>query len=66
MRFIVHAEQTSAPVDFEFATAVEAISKAWQLMAAGATGLRIYDEETGRAYWPNTFAELHKTSIFGQ
>jgi hypothetical protein len=33
-------------------------------MAARATGLCIYDEETGRAYWPNTFAELHKATSF--
>jgi hypothetical protein len=64
MRFTVHAEQHRGPVEFEFATAIEAISKAWQLMAAGATGLYIYDDETDGAYWPNTFTELHKASIF--
>jgi hypothetical protein len=63
MRFTVHAEQYRKPVDFEFATAIEAISKAWQLAAARATGVYIFDDETDRAYWPNTFAELHRVSI---
>jgi hypothetical protein len=60
MRFTVHAERRRGPVEFELASAIEAISKAWQLMAAGATRLYIYDDETDEAYWPNTFAELHK------
>ncbi len=64
MRFTVHAEQCCGPAEFEFATAIEAISKAWQLMAAGATGLYIYDDEVDGAYWPNTFTELHKVSVF--
>ena len=63
MRFTVHAEQRRGPVDFEFATAIEAISKAWQMMSAGATHLYIYDDETDQAYWPNTFTELHKASV---
>jgi hypothetical protein len=65
MRFTVHAEQRREPVEFEFATAIEAISKAWQLMSAGATHLYIYDDETDEAHWPNTFTELHKVSVFG-
>jgi hypothetical protein len=60
MRFTVHAEQRRGSVEFEFATAIEAISKAWQLMAAGATGLYVYDDETDETYWPNSFAELHR------
>jgi hypothetical protein len=63
MRFTVHAEQCREPVEFEFATAIEVISKAWQLVAANATGVYIYDNETDMAYWPNTFGELHKVSI---
>jgi hypothetical protein len=62
MRFTVHAERPRETVEFEFARAIEAISKAWQLMSAGATRLYIYDDETDDAYWPNRFAELHKAS----
>jgi hypothetical protein len=58
MRFTVHAEQRRGPVEFEFASAVEAIR-----MAAGATRLYIYDDEMDEAYWPNTFAELHKVFL---
>jgi hypothetical protein len=63
MRFTVHAEQRREPVEFEFASPIEAISKAWQLMAAGATHLYIYDDDTDEAYWPNTFVELHKACL---
>ena len=63
MRFTVYAEQRRGPVEFEFASAIEAISKAWQLMAAGATHLYIYDDDTDEAYWPNTFVELHKACL---
>lgn len=63
MRFTVHAEQSREPIEFEFATAIEAVSKAWQLLAARASGVYVYDDETDMAYWPNTFAELHKVSI---
>jgi hypothetical protein len=47
-------------VEFEYATAAEAVCKAWSLMATGATGLYIYDDETDEAYWPNEFAGLFK------
>jgi hypothetical protein len=62
MRYTIHAEQRRAPVEFEYATAAEAVCKAWSLMATGATGLYIYDDETDEAYWPNEFAGLFKVS----
>jgi hypothetical protein len=62
MRYTIHAEQRRAPVEFEFATAAEAVCKAWSLMGTGATGLYIYDDETDEAYWPNEFAGLFKVS----
>jgi hypothetical protein len=40
MRFTVHAEQRPGYVEFQFATAIEAISKTWQLLEAGAARLR--------------------------
>jgi hypothetical protein len=58
MRYTIHFEQRRAPVEFEFATAAEAVCKAWRLMATGVTGLYIYDDETDEAYWPNDFAAL--------
>jgi hypothetical protein len=60
MRYTIHAEQRRASVEFEFATAAEAVCKAWRLMATGASGLYIYDDETDQAYWPNEFAGLFK------
>jgi hypothetical protein len=44
-------------------TAAEAVCKAWRLMATGATGLYIYDDETDEAYWPNDFAGLFKVRV---
>jgi hypothetical protein len=60
MRYTVHAEQRRTPVEFEFATGAEAVCKAWSLMATGATGLHIYDDETDEPYWPSEFAGLFK------
>jgi hypothetical protein len=60
MRYTVHAEQSGEPTDFEFTTAVEAVSKAWSLMASGATGLYIYDNETHEAFVPDEFAGLFR------
>jgi hypothetical protein len=60
MRFTVHADQHSGPVEFQFASAIEAISKAWQQVSAGANGLYIYDDEKDEAFWPDRFADLHR------
>jgi hypothetical protein len=62
MRFTDHAEQHRTPVEYELATAIEAISKAWTLMGAGATGVYIYDDEMDQAYWPHEFSALRAVS----
>jgi hypothetical protein len=63
MSFTIHAEQRRGLIECECATAAEAVSKAWNLMGAGATGLYIYDDELDETFWPNKFVELHKMSI---
>ena len=63
MRFTVHADQHRTPIKFELATAIEAISKAWTLMGAGATGVYIYDDEMDQAYWPHEFSALRTVSM---
>jgi hypothetical protein len=63
MRYTVHAEQRRAPVEFEFATAAEAVCKAWNLMGTGATGLYVYDDETDETFWPDEFAGQFKVRI---
>ena len=64
MRFTVHAKLPSGPVEFELttATAIDAASKARKLVAAGATGVYVYDDETDATYWPDRFADLLKVS----
>jgi hypothetical protein len=66
VRYMVHAEQSCGPVELYLATAFEAITKAWELMDAGMTGLYIYDDETDAAYWPDEFAELHTMTVAAQ
>jgi hypothetical protein len=63
MRFTVHADRHRIPVEYELATAIEAISKAWTLMGAGASGVYIYDDEMDQAYWPHEFSALRTVSI---
>ncbi len=58
MRYTVHTEQHSGALAFEVATAIEAISKAWKLMSAGASGVYIYDDDTDEVFWPDKFAAL--------
>jgi hypothetical protein len=58
MRFTVHAKHNREPIERRFASAIEATSEAWRLLAAGATGVYIFDDNTGKAYWPDGFAEL--------
>jgi hypothetical protein len=43
MRFIVHAEHNGEP---GFASAFDAIREAWRLLAEGAIGVYIFDDET--------------------
>jgi hypothetical protein len=63
MRFTVHADQHRTSIEFELATVIEAISKAWTLMGAGATGVYIYDDEMDQAYWPHEFSALRPVNI---
>jgi hypothetical protein len=58
MSFTVHAEQHRGPIEYECATAAEAVRRACRLIGAGATGLYIYDDELDETYWPQKFAEL--------
>jgi hypothetical protein len=60
MRFTVHAKHNREPIERRFATAIEATHDAWRLMAAGATGVYIFDDNTDKAYWPDRFVELHR------
>jgi hypothetical protein len=57
------AEQHRTPVEFELGTAIEAISKAWTLIGAGATGVYIYDDEMDQTYWPHEFSALGTVSM---
>jgi hypothetical protein len=58
MRFIVHAEHRREPFECRFVDAIEATLEAWKLLAAGATGVYIFDDTAGKAYWPDDFVEL--------
>ena len=64
MRFTVHAKHNREPIGRRFASAIEATSEAWRLMAAGATGVYIFDDNTGKAFWPDEFAELRRRASF--
>jgi hypothetical protein len=59
MRFIVHADHKRAPIECRFASAIDATREAWRLVTVGATGVYIFDDTTGKAYWPDHFAELY-------
>jgi hypothetical protein len=60
MRFTVHAKHNREPIERRFASIVDATREAWRLMAAGATGVHIFDDNTDTAYWPDRFVELHR------
>jgi hypothetical protein len=59
MRYTVHAEWhgRSRP-DTSCASAIEALGQASQLVAAGATGVYIYDDFQDRVYWPDHFPKF--------
>jgi hypothetical protein len=50
MRYTVHADLDRERIERRFTSAVEAILGAWRLLAAGATGVYIFDDSTGKAY----------------
>jgi hypothetical protein len=58
MRFTVHAKHNREPIERRFASIIDATREAWRLMAAGATGVYIFYDSTGKACWPEGFAEL--------
>jgi hypothetical protein len=60
MRFTVHAKHYREPIERRFANAIEATHDAWRLMAAGATSVYIFDDDTDKTYWPDRFVELHR------
>jgi hypothetical protein len=63
MRYTVHAELGQMPIEYEYATAVEAISNAWKLMRRGAKKVYIFDDKADAAYWPHEFCDLHRVSM---
>ena len=63
MRYTVHAELSQTPIEYEFATAISAISKAWELMGRGAKKVYIFDDELDAVYWPRDFCELHRVRL---
>jgi 2-methylisocitrate lyase-like PEP mutase family enzyme len=60
MRFTVHAEHDRGSVERGFARAFEAIREAWRLMAEGAVGVHIVDNNTKEVFAPERFFELHR------
>jgi hypothetical protein len=60
MPFIVHAEHNGEPVQRGFASAFDAIREAWRLLAEGAIGVYIFDDETNEAFAPDRFSELYR------
>jgi hypothetical protein len=59
MRFTVHAKHYREPIERRFASAIE---EAWRLMAAEATGVYIFDDDTDKTYWPDRFVEHRRAS----
>jgi hypothetical protein len=62
MRYVVHAHQHREPIDFAFSTAADAVAKAWRMMASGATGLYIFDNDTYETFFPGEFVGLFGTA----
>jgi hypothetical protein len=60
MRFIVRGALRRHAIERRYASAIEATNGAWELMAAGATGVYVFDDTTGRAHSPDHLAELYR------
>jgi hypothetical protein len=58
MRYTVHAEWPGVGTDISCASTTEAVSRASHLVAAGATGVYVYDDFQDRVYWPDHFTKL--------
>jgi hypothetical protein len=54
-----YGRRAAAPIEWRFASAIDATREAWRLLTVGATGVYIFDDTTGKAYWPDHFAELY-------
>jgi hypothetical protein len=63
MRFTAHAKHNREPIERRFASAIEATREAWRLMAAGATVVYIFDDNTDKARWPDHFVELYRRVV---
>jgi hypothetical protein len=62
MRFIVYGALKRHAIERRFTTAIEAAHGAWELMAAG---VYVFDDNVGRAYSPDHFAELYRKASWG-
>ena len=51
------------PIEYEHATAVQAISRAWMLLGRGAKKVYIFDDKVDQAFWPHEFCDLHRVSM---
>jgi hypothetical protein len=59
MRYTVHAEWPGRSyADKSFSSVIEALGQALQLIAAGASGVYIYDDFYDQVYWPDHFPKL--------
>jgi hypothetical protein len=64
MRYVVHAHNRE-PIEFAFPTAADAVAKAWRMMASGATGLYIFDNDTYETFYPGEFVGLFGMTAAG-
>jgi hypothetical protein len=60
MRYSVHAQWSARSHAEMLCASVEALSQASQLIAAGATGVYIYDDLQDQVYWPDQFPKLSR------
>jgi hypothetical protein len=59
MRYTVHAEwRGRSRADTSCTSVIEALGQASQLIAAGASGVYIYDDFRDQVYWPDHFPKL--------
>jgi hypothetical protein len=59
MRYTVHAESPRRyHAQMLCASIIEALGQASQLVAAGATGVYIYDDLQDQVYWPEHFPKV--------
>jgi hypothetical protein len=67
MRYTVHAQWSGrSHAEMLCASVIEALSQASQLVAAGATGVYIYDDLRDQVYWPDHFPKLMPLDAAGK